>query len=398
MYTFETCQLDPARFELRRAGVAVHVEPQVFEVLVYLVAHRDRVVPKTELLDVIWGDRFVSDSTLTSRLKAARRAIGDDGQDQRLIATVRGVGYRFVASVTDDHPAPQTSSPPAAAVRRATQQIRYCTSPDGVRIAYASTGSGPPLVKAANWLTHLDLEWDSPIWAHWIDALSAHHRLIRYDERGCGMSDWDVSGISLDAWVEDLELVVDSVGLERFPLLGLSQGGAVALAYAVRHPERVSRVVLVGAYARGRLARAASPDEREEAALDMQVGRVGWRRDDPAYRQVFAAQFLPDADRERWNAFNALQRATTSTDNVVRFLDTFANVDVSALAPQVTCPTLIVHARDDRRVPTSQARELAALIPDSHIHLLDSGNHILMAEEPAWPELVLELDDFLEGA
>jgi pimeloyl-ACP methyl ester carboxylesterase/DNA-binding winged helix-turn-helix (wHTH) protein len=398
VYTFETCQLDPARFELRRAGVAVHVEPQVFEVLVYLVANRDRVVPKTELLDVIWGDRFVSDSTLTSRLKAARRAIGDDGQDQRLIATVRGVGYRFVASVADDHPDPQTSSPPAAAVRRATQQIRYCTSPDGVRIAYASTGSGPPLVKAANWLTHLDLEWDSPIWAHWIDALSAHHRLIRYDERGCGMSDWDVSDISLDAWVEDLELVVDSVGLERFPLLGLSQGGAVALAYAVRHPERVSRVVLVGAYARGRLARAASPDEREEAALDMQVGRVGWRRDDPAYRQVFAAQFLPDADRERWNAFNALQRATTSTDNVVRFLDTFANVDVSALAPQVTCPTLIVHARDDRRVPTSQARELAALIPDSHIHLLDSGNHILMAEEPAWPELVSELDDFLEGA
>ena len=212
------------------------------------------------------------------------------------------------------------------------------------------------------------------------------------------MSDWDVQDISLDAWVEDLELVVDSVGLERFPLLGLSQGGAVALAYAVRHPERVSRVVLVGAYARGRLARAATPDEREEAALDMQVGRVGWRRDDPAYRQVFAAQFLPDADRERWNAFNALQRATTSTDNVVRFLDTFANVDVSALAAEVTCPTLIVHARDDRRVPTSQARELAALIPDSHIHLLDSGNHIVMADEPAWPDLVSELDEFLEGA
>jgi pimeloyl-ACP methyl ester carboxylesterase/DNA-binding winged helix-turn-helix (wHTH) protein len=397
VYTFETCQLDPARFELHRAGVAVHVEPQVFEVLVYLVAHRDRVVPKTELLDAIWGDRFVSDSTLTSRLKAARKAIGDDGQGQRLIATVRGVGYRFVASVTDDVPAPGPAPAPAAG-RRAAQQIRYCTSPDGVRIAYASTGSGPPLVKAANWLTHLDLEWDSPIWAHWIDALSAHHHLIRYDERGCGMSDWDVRDISLDAWVEDLELVVDSVGLDRFPLLGLSQGGAVALAYAVRHPERVSRVVLVGAYARGRLARAATPDEREEAALDMQVGRVGWRRDDQAYRQVFAAQFLPDADRERWDAFNALQRATTSTENVVRFLDTFANVDVSALAGQVTCPTLIVHAREDRRVPTSQARELAALIPDSRVHLLDSGNHIVMADEPAWPELVQELDEFLVDA
>jgi pimeloyl-ACP methyl ester carboxylesterase len=210
------------------------------------------------------------------------------------------------------------------------------------------------------------------------------------------MSDWEVRDISLDAWVEDLELVVDSAGLDRFPLLGLSQGGAVAIAYAVRHPERVTRVVLVGAYARGRLARAATSEEREEAALDMQVGRVGWRRDDPAYRQVFASQFLPDADRERWDAFNALQRATTSTENVVRFLDTFANLDVSALATRVACPTLIVHARGDRRVPTSQARELAALIPGSRVHLVDSGNHIVMADEPAWPELVDELDAFLE--
>ena len=303
MYTFETCQLDPARFELQRAGVAVHVEPQVFEVLVYLLTHRDRVVPKTELLDAVWGNRFVSDSTLTSRLKEARKAIGDDGQGQRLIATVRGVGYRFVAPVTDDEPAPAADQRPRG--KRAAQEIRYCTSPDGVRIAYASTGAGPPMVKAANWLTHLDLEWGSPIWAHWIDALSARHRLIRYDERGCGMSDWEVRDFSLDAWVEDLELVVDSVGLERFPLLGMSQGGAVALAYAVRHPERVTRIVLVGAYARGRLARAATPEEHEEAALDLQVGRVGWRRDDPAYRQVFASQFLPDADRQRWDAFNA---------------------------------------------------------------------------------------------
>ena len=394
MYTFESCQLDPARFELHRAGVAVHVEPQVFEVLVYLLAHRDRVVTKTELLDAVWGNRFVTDSTLTSRLKEARKAIGDDGQDQRLIATVRGVGYRFVATVTDDHAG---RLPTHAAHRRAAQEIRYCTSPDGVRIAYASTGTGPPLVKAANWLTHLDLEWDSPIWAHWIDALSARRHLVRYDERGCGMSDWEVSDISLDAWVEDLELVVDSAGLDRFPLLGMSQGGAVALAYAVRHPERVTRIVLVGAYARGRLARAATPEEHEEAALDLQVGRVGWRRDDPAYRQVFASQFLPDADRERWDAFNALQRATTSTDNVVRFLDTFANLDVSALAPRVACPTLIVHARGDRRVPTTQARELAALIPGSRLHLVDSGNHIVMAEERAWPELVDQLDAFLDA-
>ncbi|HET6939795.1 MAG TPA: alpha/beta fold hydrolase [Nocardioides sp.] len=392
MYAFDGCYLDPARVELRRDGELVHVEPQVFDVLAFLLAHRDRVVTKSELLDDVWGSRFVSDSTLTSRVKAARRAIGDDGASQRLIATVHGVGYRFVGDVQEPA-SPEVGVEEVAGPR--SQEIRYCCSEDGVRIAYATSGSGPPLVKAANWLTNLDLEWESPIWSHWIDALSARHRLVRYDERGCGLSDWDVDTFDLDTWVEDLELVVDSAELERFPLLGLSQGGAVAIAYAVRHPKRVTRLVLIGAYARGRLARAQTAEERDDAALDMQIGRVAWRRDDPAFRQVFAAQFFPGEGRPTWDAFNALQRATTSTENVVRFLDTFANIDVADLATQVRCPTLVLHARDDHRVPTSQARELARLVPDSSLRLLDSGNHILTADEPAWPALLEELDRFV---
>lgn len=392
MYAFDGCYLDPARVELRRDGELVHVEPQVFDVLAFLLAHRDRVVTKSELLDDVWGSRFVSDSTLTSRVKAARRAIGDDGASQRLIATVHGVGYRFVGNV-EEPASPEAGVEEVAGPR--SQEIRYCCSEDGVRIAYATSGSGPPLVKAANWLTNLDLEWESPIWSHWIDALSARHRLVRYDERGCGLSDWDVDTFDLDTWVEDLELVVDSAELERFPLLGLSQGGAVAIVYAVRHPERVTRLVLIGAYARGRLARAQTAEERDDAALDMQIGRVAWRRDDPAFRQVFAAQFFPGEGRPTWDAFNALQRATTSTENVVRFLDTFANIDVADLATQVRCPTLVLHARDDHRVPTSQARELARLVPDSSLRLLDSGNHILTADEPAWPALLEELDRFV---
>jgi pimeloyl-ACP methyl ester carboxylesterase/DNA-binding winged helix-turn-helix (wHTH) protein len=398
VYRFGDCELDPRRRELRRGGRSVHVEPQVFEVLVYLLCHRDRVVAKVELLDQVWGDRFVSDSTLTSRLRAARKAIGDDGRSQRLIATSHGLGYRFNGSVVDDAadtPDPAAVPPPVR--HRDSQEIRYCRSPDGVSIAYATSGSGPPLVKAANWLTHLDLEWQSPIWAHWIDALSHARRLVRYDERGCGLSDWEVSDFSLDAWVEDLELVVDSVGLERFPLVGLSQGGAVAVAYAVRHPDRVTHLVLVGAYARGRLRRAATEEERDEADLDLRVGRVAWRRDDPAYRQVFAAQFLPEAPRSLWDAFNEMQRATTSTENVVHFLDAFAQVDVSGIAPQVACPTLVAHARRDRRVPESQARELAGLIPGSVLHLVDSGNHIVLHDEAAWPELVDRIDAFLAG-
>ncbi len=394
MYAFDGCCLDPARVELRRDGELVHVEPQVFEVLAFLVANRDRVVTKAELLDHVWGDRFVSDSALTSRLKAVRRAIGDDGVSQRLIATVHGVGYRFVGEVVEGA-SPTGPGPGDGSAERRSQEIRYCRSDDGVRIAFATSGSGPPLVKAANWLTNLDLEWESPIWSHWIDALSARHRLVRYDERGCGLSDWEVEAFDLDSWVEDLELVVDSVGLSEFPLIGLSQGGAVAIAYAVRHPERVTRLVLVGAYARGRLARAETAEQRDEAALDMQIGKVAWRRDDPAFRQVFAAQFFPGEDRDTWDAFNALQRATTSTENVVRFLDTFANIDVADLATRVRCPTLVLHARDDRRVPTAQARELARLVPDSSLRLLNSSNHILTANEPAWPALLEELDRFV---
>ena len=399
VYRFDDCELDLAQFELRRAGAPVHVEPQVLELLAHLLAHRDRMVPKTELLDVVWGDRFVSESALTSRIKQARRAVGDDGQRQRSIATVHGRGYRFVAAVdavsTEDAGSVAPSGPPAAAAAPIEQDVRYCVAGDGVCVAYASAGAGPPLVKAANWFTHLEHEWHSPIWSHWLHDLARRHELIRYDERGCGLSDWEVEDFGFDAWVDDLEVVVDAVGLDRFPLLGLSQGGAVAVAYAVRHPERVERLVLAGAYARGRLVRADSEEERAEAALDLEVGRIAWRRNDDAFRQLFASQFLPDGSRELWNAFNELQRVTTSTDNVVRFLDAFAHIDVSALLPLVQCPTLVFHSRGDLRVPGTQARELVAGIPNSHLVVLNSANHILTADEPAWGVFLHELDRFL---
>ncbi|MGH9136171.1 MAG: alpha/beta fold hydrolase [Acidimicrobiales bacterium] len=395
VYRFEDCELDLAQFELRRGANAIHVEPQVIEVLAHLIANRDRMVPKTELLDTVWGNRFVSESTLTSRVKQARRAVGDDGQHQRIIATVHGRGYRFVAEVVAVNAA---GSPTAAADGSAVnldQDVRYCVSDDGVCVAYAAAGDGPPLVKAANWLTHIAVEWDSPIWSHWLHELARRHRLIRYDERGCGLSDWDVADFSFDAWVDDLELVVEASGVDRFPLLGVSQGGAVAIAYAVRHPERVSKLILAGAYSRGRLVRADTVDALEEAALDLDVARIGWRRNDDTFRQVFASQFLPDGTREMWDTFCDLQRSSTSIDNVVKFLEVFARIDVSRLAPKVRCPTLVLHSRGDLRVPQSQARELAALIPDSKLVLLNSRNHILVEDEPAWPVFLCELDRFL---
>lgn len=394
-YLFGDHQLDEHRFELRRRGELVHVEPRVFDVLVYLIRHRHRVVTKEELLDEVWGDRFVTESALTTRVKAARRAVGDDGSSQSAIRTVHGRGYQFCAPVVSAEPADPAVAHHESGPGEDWQEIRYCRAGDGTRIAYATSGAGPPLVRAANWLTHLDLEWGSPVWSHWLQALSERHRLVRYDERGSGLSDWEVEGFSFDDWVEDLAVVADRCGLRRFPLLGLSQGGAVAIAYAAAHPERVERLVLVGAYAEGRMVRAASPEAKAEALVDIDLARVAWHRHDDSFLQVFASQFLPDASAEHRQAFTDLLRETTSPDNGGRFLQQFAHIDVRPLLGAVRCPTLVVHSRGDLRVPVDQARELAAAIPDSQLVLLDSSNHLLTADEPAWPRLRTELDRFL---
>lgn len=393
MWRFGGFALDTARYELRHGDDVIRVEPQVFDVLTHLVRHHDRFVTKEELFDTVWGGRFVGEAALTSRIKAARRALGDDGESQRFIRTVRGRGYQFVASLDGAAPAPLTAV--AASAPPPRQHIAFCRAADGVRLAYAVAGEGPPLVRAANWMTHLGYDIESPVWRHWVRDLAAHNQFIRYDERGCGLSDWEAGAFGFDDWVTDLETVVDALGLERFPLLGVSQGGAVAVAYAARHPEQVTRLVLCGAYARGRGVRAVNDEERRAAALDLDLARVGWGRDDPAFRQVFAAQFLPDGTRADWEAFDHLQRRTTSSENAVRFLSEFGRIDVRDLAQAVRCPTLIMHSREDHRVPMRYGEELAALIPDSRLVALESNNHLLTETEPAWAVFRDEVAAFL---
>lgn len=395
MWRFDEFVLDTARYELRRADQVIKVEPQVFDVLTQLVGNHDRFVTKEELFDSVWGGRFVGEAALTSRIKAARKALGDDGESQRYIRTVRGRGYQFVGTIFDDPVDAAPAAPEPAPPPR--QHIAFCRAADGVRLAYAVVGDGPPLVRAANWMTHLGYDIESPVWRHWVRDLAASHTFIRYDERGCGLSDWEAGEFTFEDWVSDLETVVETLGLERFPLLGVSQGGAVAVAYAARHPDRVSKLVLCSSYARGRAARAMDDEERRAAALDLDLARVGWGRDDPAFRQVFAAQFQPDGTREDWEAFDHLQRRTTSPANAVRFLEVFARIDVSDLAAQVQCPTLILHSRDDHRQPMRFGEELAALIPDSRLVALASNNHLLTETEPAWQTFRQELDAFLLG-
>jgi serine/threonine protein kinase/pimeloyl-ACP methyl ester carboxylesterase len=275
------------------------------------------------------------------------------------------------------------------------QQIRFCTSSDGVGIAYATIGSGPPLVKAANWLSHLEVDGKSPVWRHWIRELSRHNTLVRYDERGCGLSDWNVEDFSLEAWVRDLEAVVDALQLERFPLLGISQGGSIAIAYATRHPERVSHLILYGSYVRGVSHRELSDQDRDERELLLRLIRVGWGKDHPAFRQVFTSLFIPDGTTEQMQWFNELQRVSATPETAARMCAGFFELDVRALAPQVRAPTLVLHDTGDMRVPFAEGRLVASLIPGARFVPIESRNHLILESEPGWPRFVGEVRSFL---
>jgi pimeloyl-ACP methyl ester carboxylesterase/DNA-binding CsgD family transcriptional regulator len=272
-----------------------------------------------------------------------------------------------------------------------TTQIRFCTSADGTRVAYAMHGSGPPLVRVATWLTHLESDWDSPVWSHWLRRLGETHTVLRYDERGCGLSDVGAGSLSVDTWVADLEAVVDAAGLDRFDLLGVSQGAAIAVAYAARHPERVAGLVLYGGYARGRRVRG---QEDQEDALVAAI-RAGWTTDDPAFRHVFSMLFLPHGSPEQMAWYDDLLRSSTSVDSAVSLFRARGAVDVVDRATAVKAQTLIMHAREDHVVPVEEGRLLATLIPNAELVLLDSENHILLADEPAWEQFLSALRGFL---
>ncbi|WP_406175774.1 alpha/beta fold hydrolase [Streptomyces sp. NBC_00996] len=398
VFRFGQYALDADRRRLSRDGQDVDVEPRALELLCHLLEHRDRVVPEDELRDRMGRGDTVSEAVLAAWLRTARLAVGDSETRQEFIRTVHSDGYRFVAHATvasTASPTPPTNPAVAAAAEADREVIRFCRSADGTRIAYALTGEGPPLVKTANWLTHLDLDRTTPMWAHWFDGLTRGRQLIRYDERGCGLSEWTMNSFTLDDLIHDLDAVADAAGLDRFPLLGVSQGGAVAVAYAASRPERVSRLILTAAYARGQLIRAGNDTERDAAEVDLNIARAGWRSHDSSFLRYFASQFLADATPAEWDAFAAYQRQTTSPANGLRFIEEFTRIDVSGIAHRVTCPTLIVHSRDDARVPVAQALELATLIPDSRLILLESRNHLFTASDPAWPTFLSHLENFL---
>ena len=281
------------------------------------------------------------------------------------------------------------------AVKRFRQEVRFCTAPDGARIAYATHGRGPPLVRSATWLTHLEFDWESPVWRHWLEGLAEGHTVIRYDERGCGLSDRNVEDVSLEARVADLEAVIYDAGFERVDLLGMSQGGPVAIAYAARHPERVQRLVLYATYARGRLKRDLSPSEREHAELMVSLIRMGWGQGQPAFRRLFTTLFIPEATPEQMEWFDELQRVTTDPETALRIRAARNQDEVTADAKRITSPTLVLHSRDDALVPFAEGRLLATLIPGARFVALESRNHILLPDDAAWDQFRGELHGFL---
>ncbi len=296
----------------------------------------------------------------------------------------------MVESDDAGHAAPHLSARSA----QTSQTIRFCAADDGVRIAYATAGSRPPLVKASNWLNHLEYDWESPVWRHVFEGLTEDHLLVRYDARGTGLSDWDVDDISFDAFVRDLEKVVDAVGLEKFPLLGISQGCAFSIAYAVRHPEWVTHLVLYGGYARGRIFWGSEQDKERNAALKSLILN-GWGMENPVFRQVFTSLFIPDGTAEHAQWFNDLQRITTTPENAYRIRVAGDQLDVEDLLSQIQAPAIVLHCHEDAVAPFEEGRKMAAMIPNARFVALEGKNHLLLEDDPSWPIFMDHVREFL---
>jgi pimeloyl-ACP methyl ester carboxylesterase len=387
VYTFGPFRLEAHERRLFRDGSLVPLSGKAFDTLVLLVEGAGLLQRQQVLMDRLWPDTFVEPNSLQSNVSLVRRVL--DGADGVELQTVRGQGYRLVADVARPDDADDVMVPPSSA-----QRTYFCKAADGTRLAFAKLGDGPPIVKAANWLSHLERDWDGEVWKHWLELLGRRRTLVRYDARGNGLSDWNPPAITFESFVSDLATVFDAAGVERAPVVGLSQGAAVATAYAARHPERVSALVLVGGCARGwRVKGHAELSERFEAMMVLM--RQGWGGRNAAFRQMFTTTFFPNATPALAEWWNELQRQTTTPDNAANLLSALGDVDVRSEMSRVTVPTLVLHSRDDAVVPMSDGIELASGIAGARFVPLDSANHVLVPGEPAWHRFVAVLEGFL---
>ena len=398
-FVFEDCCLDTDRRELRRGARPIAVEPQVFDILELLVRNRERVVSNADLIAAIWKGRIVSDSALNSRITAVRQAIGDSGQRQGLIRTIRRKGYRFVAAVQEESSIAadgtvKSMAAAAASVPRmeTTQSVKFCRTKDGINLAVSSLGSGPVLVRAAHWGTHVEYDLQNPLTDPLLQRLGSRFHLVRYDGRGTGLSDWNVQEISFTTFLDDLATVADSLGLERFALLGMHGAAAASIAYAARHPHRVSKLVLYGGYAQGPYRRASTRDAAWARAM---LTLLGSSQERPVFVRAFGSLWLPSGTLEQINWFVDLARVSISSENQRKFDTTVVNIDVVDLLPLVRAPTIVFHCIRDNLIPFEEGRRLAYAIPNARFVALESENHALLSTEPVWEKMMTEMEAFL---
>ncbi len=381
---FGPFKLDVRKRRLFRNGTAVSLGERALDVLCALVAADGGLVTKSELMAQVWPGLIVEENNLQVQVYALRRALGEDGDSRGYVRTVSGRGYRFVGD------APATGDRTTATLP--VQEIQYCRTADGVHLALATLCEGSPVVRAPVWMSHVEHDWRTTVWREVLDALAGAHQLVRYDARGMGLSDRNVE-ISFEAAVSDMETIVDALELKRFALLGMSQGAAVSIAYAARHPDRVTRLVLAGGYARGSLVVAPQRAAAVEAMAILVA--EGWGSDNPAFRQLFTSLGFPDASAAQIQELNALQRMSTSGEMAARILRMLAHVDVSAQLAQVRAPTLVLHSRDDAWIPAERSREIARGIPGARFHEIAGANHVVLPQDPLFDSYIATVTAFL---
>ncbi len=395
IYEFGPFRLELGEHRLVREGRSIPLTGKAFSTLRVLLERHGTLISKQELMSAVWPGIAVEENNVDRNISALRKVLGEQAEGRPFIETVPRVGYRFVAEVTES----RADGPPVQAGRQTErscrQEIRFCMTADEVRLAYATVGTGHPLVKVADCFNHLDFEWESPIWRHWVRDVAKGNSLVRYDGRANGLSQWDVQDVSFEAWIRDLETVVDAAGLEKFALMGHSQGGAVAIAYAVRHPERVSHLVLCGAYSRGAQHRSHPDAVEVRRALETLV-QLNWGKTNPSFFEVVTNLYIPEkATPEDQCWFKDLQIISVSPENLVAYMRACDQINVRPLLPSVRVPTIVFHSDRDRIAPPEEGRILAAEIPGARFVPLASANHLLLADEPAWDVFRRELASFL---
>ena len=384
---FDRFILDLQRCALLCGHEEIRLRPRSFDVLRYLAEHAGRVVSKEELIQAIWPRVSVTDDSLVQCIRDVRKALSDT--PHRIIRTVPRRGYLFAAEVSPEILAPAFSSNDAR-----DQKITFCRTPDGVNIAVASAGRGQPLIFHSTWLNHIEYEWQHPVRAPLLHFLANRFRLIRFDVRGVGLSDRNAVDISFEGFGRDLETVFDALDLRRPALIGIAPGAPIAIAHAVRHPERVSKLVLHGAYALGR-NRRHSPQQREMADALIALMQQGWGDEHSAFMRMFSTRYLPSGSPEQITLMARLAFLSTSHKTALRVMIESCEIDVVDLLPKVSLPTLVVHCQHDSVVPFDEGRRIALSIPNARFVSLESENHIPLPGEPAWAKFTSELVAFL---